>query len=169
MNISNIKIQNIDTQDQNEPIHKNLVPGTVLTFEEFIDELHGFSRSEFDANRQVGRGASSNSTSNTSHGGTIAWKNPFEKKPEDKPQTTQKPTNPFETAAKRDQERKAAVHAAAAKHVQAGNHKQAFDSAYQLAHAHAKEDRYSDESAHEIATRKAKTAVKTAQDNLSKR
>lgn len=58
--------------------------------------------------------------------------------------------------------RKRDIQNAAWKHVVAGNHKKAFDAAYTVAKAHAKEDRYGDEASHEIATRKAKTAVKTA-------
>ncbi len=58
--------------------------------------------------------------------------------------------------------RKRDIHNAAWKHVVAGNHKKAFDAAYEVAKSHAKQDRYGDEAAHEIATRKAKYAVKTS-------
>ena len=62
----------------------------------------------------------------------------------------------------KSESRKKDIQNAAWKHVVSGNHKKAFDAAYTVAKAHAKEDRYGDDAAHEIATRKAKTAVKTA-------
>lgn len=111
-------------------MHENLVPGTILNFDEFITELFGFSRSEADANRQMG---------SASH----------------KPASTPSSSSDAE-ARKRD------IHNAAWKHVVAGNHKKAFDAAYEVAKSHAKQDRYGDEAAHEIATRKAKHAVKTS-------
>lgn len=58
---------------------------------------------------------------------------------------------------------------AAWKHVVAGNHKKAFDAAYTIAKVHAKEDRYGEDAAHEIATRKAKHAVKTIVEEHKKR
>lgn len=62
----------------------------------------------------------------------------------------------------KSESRKQDIQNAAWKHVVSGNHKKAFDAAYSVAKAHAKEDRYGDDTAHEIATRKAKHAVKTA-------
>ncbi len=123
MNTSNKKASNTNTQDQNNP-------ETILNFDEFITELFGFSRSEADANRQMG---------SSSH----------------KPASTPSSSSDAE-ARKRD------IHNAAWKHVVAGNHKKAFDAAYEVAKSHAKQDRYGDEAAHEIATRKAKHAVKTS-------
>lgn len=106
---------------------ENIIPGTLLNFDEFITELFGFSRSEADANRHM-----------TS-------------------------TAPKKTAADdKSATRKKDIQNAAWKHVVAGNHKKAFDAAYSVAKAHAKEDRYGEDAAHEIATRKAKYAVKTS-------
>lgn len=110
-------------------MHEETVPGTVLNFDEFLNELFGFSRSEADANRHM------TSTS------TVPKKTPSD----DKSET-----------------RKKELQNATWKHVVAGNHKKAFDAAYGVARAHAKEDRYGDEAAHEIATRKAKHAVRTS-------
>ena len=62
----------------------------------------------------------------------------------------------------KSESRKRDVRNAAWKHVVSGNHKKAFDAAYTVAKAHAKEERYGDDTAHEIATRKAKHAVRTA-------
>lgn len=62
----------------------------------------------------------------------------------------------------KSESRKQDIQNAAWKHVVAGNHKKAFDAAYTIAKVHAKEDRYGEDAAHEIATRKAKHAVKTA-------
>lgn len=62
----------------------------------------------------------------------------------------------------KSESRKKDLQNAAWKHVVAGNHKKAFDAAYSVARAHAKEDRHGDDAAHEIATRKAKHAVKTS-------
>lgn len=116
-------------------MHENIVSGTILNFDEFINELFGFSRSEADANRHM----------------TSA---PPKKTPTDDKSET----------------RKKDIQNAAWKHVVAGNHKKAFDAAYSVAKAHAKEDRYGEDAAHEIATRKAKHAVKTAVElNTKKR
>ena len=54
-------------------------------------------------------------------------------------------------------------------HVRRGDHKAAFDAAYKAAHAHAKADLHDNSAAHEIATRKAKFAVKTATDAMKKK
>lgn len=62
----------------------------------------------------------------------------------------------------KSESRKQDIQNAAWKHVVAGNHKKDFDAAYTIAKVHAKEDRYGEDAAHEIATRKAKHAVKTA-------
>lgn len=97
------------------------IPGTVLNFDDFIAEMGGYSRSEFDANRHFG-------ASNTA--------------------------NP--------DQRRQQVQNAAWKHVVAGDHKKAHAAAYEVAKSHALADRHSEEAAHEIATRRAKTAVKTA-------
>ena len=115
-------------------MHENIVPGSILNFNEFISELFGFSRSEADANRHM----------------TSAP--PKKTATDDKSET-----------------RKRDLQNAAWKHVIAGNHKKAFDAAYSVAKAHAKEDRYGDDAAHEIATRKAKHAVKTAVEAHTKR
>ena len=115
-------------------MHENIVPGSILNFNEFISELFGFSRSEADANRHM----------------TSAP--PKKTATDDKSET-----------------RKRDLQNAAWKHVIAGNHKKAFDAAYSVAKAHAKEDRYGDNAAHEIATRKAKHAVKTAVEAHTKR
>lgn len=115
-------------------MHENIVPGSILNFNEFISELFGFSRSEADANRHM----------------TSAP--PKKTATDDKSET-----------------RKRDLQNAAWKHVVAGNHKKAFDAAYSVAKAHAKEDRYGDDAAHEIATRKAKHAVKTAVEAHTKR
>lgn len=108
-------------------MHEDMIPGTILNFDDFIFEFAGFSRSEADTNRHM--------TSST-------------------PKKT--PTNDKNVS------RKKVMQNAVWGHVVAGNHKKAFDAAYNVAKAHAKEDRYGDDAAHEIATRKAKHAVKTS-------
>lgn len=117
-----------------DKMHENIVPGSILNFNEFISELFGFSRSEADANRHM-TSAPPKKTATDDKSGT----------------------------------RKRDLQNAAWKHVVAGNHKKAFDAAYSVAKAHAKEDRYGDDAAHEIATRKAKHAVKTAVEAHTKR
>jgi hypothetical protein len=73
------------------------------------------------------------------------------------------------TTGDKSETRKKDIQNAAWKHVVAGNHKKAFDAAYEVAKSHAKEDRYGEAAAHEIATRKAKYAVKTAFETHGKR
>jgi hypothetical protein len=70
---------------------------------------------------------------------------------------------PFAAVDKGEEQRKQELHNAVAGHVKKGNLKAAHDAGYKVAHAHALADRHGPDAAHEIATRKAKTAVKRAQ------
>jgi hypothetical protein len=107
-------------------------------FEQYIDERQN---NEFDANRHLSTsGSSSSSSFSSSH-------------------------SSFNS---NDEKRKHELHSAAYRHVIKGQHKQAHDAAYKLAHAHAIEDRHGPDAAHEIATRRAKQAVKKAQDTVNR-
>ena len=117
--------------------------GVILNFDDFLLERFGFSRSENDANRNW-------SVNHTDHVKSI------------------KHTNPFASVDKTAEQRKQEVHGAAMKHVRQGDHKTAFDAAYKVAHQHAKADLHGDAAAHEIAQRRAKHAVKTAQDAIKR-
>ena len=124
-------------------VGENYTPGTILNFENYIFEILGFSRSEKDANRHL-----ASVDHNTSHIHSVQY------------------NNPGAHVDKKTEQRKMEVHGAAMKHVRQGDHKAAFAAAYKIAHGHAKEDFHSNAPAHEIATRRAKHAVKTAQDAM---
>lgn len=111
---------------------------TVMSFSDFIEEIFGFSRSEHTANRQM-------TSTSSSHVQSV------------------KHTSPYAAVDKKTEARKQEVHGAAMHHVRRGDHKAAFAAAYRAAHAHATEDRHGPDQAHEIATRRANHAVKTAQ------
>lgn len=65
--------------------------------------------------------------------------------------------------------RKHQIQNAAWKHIVSGDHKKAHAAAYEVAKSHAVADRYGEAEAHEIATRRAKNAVKTMVDLHAKK
>ena len=129
-------------------MREEIIPDTVLTFQQYLDERFGFSRSEHDANMHLG--STNNHNNYSSHVQSVRH------------------NNPYASVDHNAEQRKHEVHGAAMQHVQRGDHHAAFAAAYHVAHAHAKADYHSDESAHDIATRKAHHAVKTAVSALGR-
>lgn len=110
------------------------------TFKFFEQYIDELRDSEFNANRQMG----GSSVPSVRHNA------------------------PFASINHKEEQRKQELHAAASKHVAKGQVQHAHDAAYKVAHAHAIEDRHGPDAAHEIATRKAKYAVKRAQETMKR-
>jgi hypothetical protein len=75
---------------------------------------------------------------------------------------------PFASINDKEERRKQELRAAVTKHIAKGQFQHAHDAAYKIAHAHAIEDHHGADAAHEIATRKAKYAIKRAQDAMKR-
>ena len=73
-----------------------------------------------------------------------------------------------EPASSKDADRHHEVYSAAYKHVSGGDHKKAYSAAYAVAHKHATQDRNGPATAHDIADRRARMAVKKAREVLHK-
>jgi hypothetical protein len=114
---------------------------TIKYFEQFLDERR---ESEYDANRHMTSGNPQLKAQSVRHNA------------------------PFASINDKEEKRKQELHSAAIKHVSTGQLQKAHDAAYKVAHAHALEDRHGADAAHEVATRKAKYAVKKAQDALKR-
>jgi hypothetical protein len=110
------------------------------SFQQFLSEKQN---SEYNANLSL---------SSTHHGSSMSVRH----------------NSPFAAVNNKEEARKKELHNAALGHVRRGDHKQAFNAAYAIAHKHATEDKHDKTASHEIATRKANYTVKKAQEFLKK-